>query len=246
MSRELPVSEIGEGPRFYPVEVPPAPHFHPELGYLLPSPLLGRRLRKAGLAALVGSAIVASTALALMPRPAIEGIGDAEPPIAAAPQSAPTEPLQPVAIEVLPAMRAPRTQPPPRAQDACDDLSTAFLATECRSGRVGKARLAHARAGHKLATVTIGRAIRQPEREEPASQTAAPSAADATAKTPAVSPPGAVPAKPKSPAKTVRRERPREEASADAGVARGNSSEVASPRFVLPSLFGGADWARSW
>ena len=40
MSRELPVSEIGEGPRFYPVEVPPAPHFHPELGYLSPSPLL--------------------------------------------------------------------------------------------------------------------------------------------------------------------------------------------------------------
>ena len=236
MPREVP--EITEAPRFYPVQVPLAQHFHPEFGYLLPSPLLRQRLRKAAVAAVVGSAIAAGTALALMLRPAIEGIGDGEPLIAAAPQPAASEASQPVATEASPAIPARPMQVPPRAQGACDDLSTAFLAAECRSGRLGKARLAHARAGHKLATVTIGRADRLSEREEPAPQAGSPSAAEDKA------PPAAGPAKPKAPAKTVRRERPREEASADS--ARGNSSGVASPRFVLQSLFGGADWARSW
>jgi hypothetical protein len=239
MPREVPVPEIRAAPRFYPIEVQRAPHFHPELGYLWPSSLLRQRLRKAAVVALIGSVIAASTALALRPHPAIERAGDEEPLTTAAAQP---PAMQLSAIEALPAIpAAPLQAPPQRAQGTCDDLSTAFLSAECRSGRVGKARLARARAGHKLATVTIGRAGREPE--EPASQAAAASAADATGKAPAPAA-AAVPAKPKAAAKTVRKERPSQEASADSGTARG--SGLASPRFVLPSLFGGADWTRSW
>jgi hypothetical protein len=247
MPREVPVRETAAAPRFYPVEAPPAPHFHPELGYLLPSALLRRGLRRAAVAALVGSAIAASTALALMPRPPIEGVHQEEPVIAAA---APA-----VAIEASPAIQAlpmqpprvltPRVLPRPHAQGACDDLSTAFLAADCRSGRIGKARLAHARAGHKLATVTIGRAEREVVGEERSSPAAAPSAAEAQTlpKPPATT----VPAKPKPPVKTVRKERPSQEAvAADPGAWGGNSGGSAFPRSVLPFRLGGNDWARSW
>jgi len=244
MPREESFAGVAEAPRFYPVELPPAPDFHPELGYFLPSPLLRRRLRKAAAAALVGSAIAATTALALMPRSPIEGVGQEEPLIAVAPQPAAIEALP--AEAALPATPAPPMQLPPRAQGACDDLSTSFLAAECRSGRIGKARLAHARAGHRLTTVTIGRAEREHEGGEAAPPTAAKTATEAASTMPKA-PPTAVPAKPKVPVRTVRKERPSQEAAAaDPGMGRGNSGSPAFPRSVLPSLFGGTDWARSW
>jgi hypothetical protein len=201
-------------------------------------------LRRAAVAALVGSAIAASTALALMPRLPIEGVDQEEPVIAAAAPAVANEASP--AIQALP-MQPPRVLTPrvltrPHAQGACDDLATAFLAADCRSGRVGKARLAHARAGHKLATVTIGRAEREVAGEERSSP-AAPSEAEAPTlpKPPATT----VPAKPKPPVKTVRKERPSQEA-ADPGAWGGNSGGSAFPRSVLPFRPGGNDWARSW
>jgi hypothetical protein len=240
MPGELLLPDIARAPRFHPVEIPTALNFHPELGYLVPSRSLRRKLCKVAAAALVGSAIAASTALALMmPRSAVEGAAHEEPLVAAAAPSVPVDQGAP-AIPAPPAMHLPA-----RAQGACDDLSTAFLAPECRSGRIGKARLAHARASRRLATVTTG-AEAEPQEAAPAPGAATPAVAEAAPALPKPPPAIAAPAKPKTPAKTARKERPAQEAaSADPGMPRGDPG-LAFPRFVLPSLFGGADWARSW
>lgn len=229
MPDEVLLPDTARAPRFYPVDIPGAPYFHPELGYLAPSHWLWRKLRVAAAVALVGSAIAAGTALALMPSGVVQRVSDPQPQVAVVSPPAPID-------QAVPAMPAPPTvQLPARAQGVCDDLSTAFLALECRSGRIGKARLARARATHRLATVTIGRA--DPETAVPQAEKAAPAAPKPS--------PAAVPAKPKPPVRTARRERP-SQIAAEPATPQVNSGGLAFPRFVLPSLFGGANLARSW
>src|SRR5579863_6095232 len=128
MPDEVLLPDAARAPRFHPVDLPVAPYFHPELGYLAPSRWLRRKLRTAAAIALVGSAIAASTALALMAPAAVEGANDPEPQVMAASPAAPVEP----AMAALPA--PPPAQVPARAEAACDDLSTAFLSAQCRSG----------------------------------------------------------------------------------------------------------------
>jgi hypothetical protein len=232
-------------PRFYPVELPSTPSFHPELGYFLPSPSLRRKLRNIAVTALIGSAIVASTALALMPRPDIETASREEPLVAALPQPDPIEEAVPANFAARPvSLPAPV---PAHAQGACDDLSTAFLAPECRAGRTPKGKAARAaHAAHRPTTVGIGRATSEPDlRETGLAQTgpSSPAAAEPAEPAAKASEPAAAPPKPKPAAKVARKPGPRpglDAASADPGSPRGNPGGL-----VLPSLFGG-DWAHSW
>jgi hypothetical protein len=239
--------EIPRSPRFYPIDLPSPPSFHPELGYLLPSPSLWRRLRGVAVTALIGSAIAASTALALMPRPELEAAPREEPLVAALPAPVPVEENAPAALTPRPMSAAALSA---HAQKACDDLSTSFLAPECRSGRTGKAAARATRAAHRLTAVTVGRASGEPELEDGGlAQTAPPAPVAAHEEAPAkvTDPAAAAPPKPKPAAKVARkpdRHPDFDAASADPGPPRSNSGGLVFPSGVLPSLFGG-DWARS-
>jgi hypothetical protein len=258
----MPVTDLSADVPF--PDAPFAQQFHPEFGYLSPSAPMRRKMRRAAVMAVAGMVIAASTALALVPRPAVDDNGRDEPALSA------VSGLQPVDDAVAVTDAGPVTSAPPlrvtgfsapaRAQSSCDDLSQSFLVANCRFGRAGKARTAHVlrAATHRVATVPIGRIDAEPQSEPHkvvaarVVQAAAPTAAQAAAasnETPAALPPAAVPVKP--PVKTVpKRERPpSQEINAFSAAAAtpwsGDSRGLFFPRAVLPSLFGGADWARS-
>jgi hypothetical protein len=225
-SNEACPDEISPAPRFYPVEYPDPPGFHPEAGYLCPSPSLLRKLRTGAVMALVGLATAASVTLAFAPRPAADNGGPDEAAAPALSASVPVEAAAPAPAVAGKPDLAPKREIPAaaaRAQVNCDDFLASFLAAQCRQvvGRAGKtrsARTARARA-HRLATVAIGRA--EPESDPPgkAAAASAPSvgattiiAADTAGAPKAVATEAAAsdaasPAKPKPPVRTVHKER---------------------------------------
>jgi hypothetical protein len=162
-------------------EIPPVQNFHPEFGYLCPSPRLRRKVRSAMVTVLAAMAIAAGTLLALVPqlarppgeqsalsvaavelpsigRPADEGrAGDRK------------------AIEGEAAAMAPSTAVTARSASArehisCDDLSGSFLAPQCKFGKAGKSRITRSAraaraASHLVATIPIGRTDASPQAE---------------------------------------------------------------------------------
>ena len=231
-----------------------AQSFHPEFGYLCPTPRMRRKFRSAVITTVAGMAIAAGAALALSPqlapqseaarvvtKPQIE-------PQSAAPLSA--TPVPPaagsvgLAQETVPARLVPTIPPAPElaagsARVSCDDLSDFFLASRCQQGKAGKSRMAHlartARA--RAAAVSIGGADAGPP-------TAAPAAGPAVAANDAAAQPAErlVPAK--KPVKTTHKQMPAREVAA-AGAA------APAPEFGLFSLFraptrtGAGAWAMS-
>jgi hypothetical protein len=150
-----------------------AQSFHPELGYLCPSPGLRRRVRHFAKLLLVAAALVGGAALALSSALFAPPAGEAtrvEPAVVA------QVPLSQAAIadaEAVPATTPPRqvapaTVAPPtataggeaglaHAQAACDDLSASFLSSQCRSGRKSRAARSAPAPSRRLATVPLGR-----------------------------------------------------------------------------------------
>jgi hypothetical protein len=164
-------------------EIPSAQNFHPEFGYLCPSPQMRRRVRRAALTVLAGMAIAAGSALALVPQlvpqPPAEGAGElsalslatASPSVEQAADEgrawegkANQGKLAAVAALATVTDRSPTTEryASARAQASCDDLSGSFLAPQCKFGKAGKVRMTRAarsaRAGsRRVATIPIGR-----------------------------------------------------------------------------------------
>jgi hypothetical protein len=164
-------------------EIPSAQNFHPEFGYLCPSPQMRRRVRRAALTVLAGMAIAAGSTLALVPQlvpqPPAEGAGElsalsvatASPSVEQAADEgrawegkANQGKLAAVAALATVTDRSPTTEryASARAQPSCDDLSGSFLAPQCKFGKAGKSRMTRAarsaRAGSRqVAIIPIDR-----------------------------------------------------------------------------------------
>jgi hypothetical protein len=238
-----------------------AQNFHPEFGYLCPSPRLRRQLRKAAMTVLAGMAIAAATAhmlsSVLVPRPPGEVVAE----------NSGEKPLPPLAAAVLPPLAAavlPPIMPAPlqasaaafaRAQASCDDPSASFLALQCQPGKAGKGRLTRSArlaqgASRRVATVPIGRIDPAPEAEQ---STAAGPPAEAAPTVLAtdealLAPPPQKPAKPaKKVVKIVHRHAPNRDYGGVAPVAA-----APSPGFGFFGSFREAprktngDWASTW
>ena len=275
-SDEACPDEISPAPRFYPVEYPDPQDFHPEAGYLCPSPSLRRKLRTGAMMALVGLATAASVTLAFAPRPAADNGGPDEAAVPALSASVPVEATAPApaapAVAGKPDL-APKRETPAaaaRAQVNCDDFLASFLAAQCREvvGRAGKARSARtARArAHRLATVAIGSVEPAPDLRGKAAAASAPSVGATTAiaadnagapkdvATEAAASDTAAPAKPKPPVRTVHKERrPSEGTRPDDATAMargGNGGGYWGGNWGGGPRggvrFGAADWPRSW
>jgi hypothetical protein len=273
MPPEACPDEISPAPRFYPVEYTDPQDFHPEAGYLCPSPSLRRKLRTGAMMALVGLATAASVTLAFAPRPAADNGGPDEAAVPALSASVPVEiataaPAVAAKPDFAPKRETPATAA--RAQVNCDDFLASFLAAQCRgvvgsTAKARSARTARARA-HRLATVAIGRVEPAPDLRGKAAAASAPSVGATTAiaadnagvpkaaATEAAAGDTAAPAKPKPPVRTVHKERrPSEGARPDdaTAMARGGNwggywggNWGGGPRGGV--RFGAADWPRSW
>jgi hypothetical protein len=244
-----------------------AQSFHPEFGYLCPTPRMRRRFRSAVITTVAGMAIAAGAALALSPQlapqseagrvvtnPQIEPqsatLLAAAPPAIALPGATLMPPAAgPIVIaqETVPARLVPMAAPTRElaagsARVSCDDLSDSFLAPRCQQGKAGKSRMAHlARTERaRAAAVSIGGADAGPP---PTAASAGPAVAanDATAAQPAERPVLA-----KKPLKTVHKQMPgREVAAAEA------APPAPAPGFGLfsflraPTRTGAGAWAMS-
>jgi len=256
---DMPTAEMpAAGP--YP-DVPFTPLFHPEVGYLCPSASLRRKVRRAAMTTVAGMVIAASTALALVaPMPALDGGRDQPPPSAVSGWQPIDDPM-PVtdarSVTAAPPLPVTGFSGPSRAQASCEDLSRSFLVAKCRFGRTGKAGVAHTSRAviHRIATVPSDpEPLSEPHKAAAGrmAQAAAATAAQAAAasnETPTKLAKSAVPAKPPVKAAPKRDRRPSQEAepasAAAAAPGNGDSRGLVFPRLVIPSLFGGADWARS-
>jgi hypothetical protein len=225
-SDEARPDEIPPAPRFYPVEHPVPPDFHPDLGYLCPSASLVRNLRNGAITALAGLAMAASVTLAFAPSAPADNGGPDEAAMPALSAAVPVETATPApAVAGTPAL-PPRREiaavaAAARAQVDCDDFLASFLAVRCREvvGRTGTTRSARtARVhAHKLAMVAIGRTEGEsdPRKAGPATAPSggATTAADAaggapkTVATAAAATDAAAPAKPRAPVRTVHKDR---------------------------------------
>jgi hypothetical protein len=176
-----------------------AQSFHPEFGYLCPSPEMRRKVRSVVMTAAAVMAIAAGTALALMPQFApqpYDGMRETSAPS----DTAPSQMVTPAILvngadadgagERLPFASTHATAPTDRAAGSraaasCDDPSDAFLAPQCQPGKTGKShmmRVARAPAS-RVATVPVGRADAGLEAEPQSAETASPSQTDETAAT---------------------------------------------------------------
>jgi hypothetical protein len=138
-------------------EVTVAPAYHPEFGYLCPSPGVRRRIRAAMISAAVGMLIGASIVLSLTDRRPADGqrsertltAGQAERDWSAVAKAADSE------NSVLP-VASQDSAGAPSVQGACKDEGASFLNPKCRSGTKRKAHAARPFAT-RLATIEIGR-----------------------------------------------------------------------------------------
>jgi hypothetical protein len=118
------------------------------------------------------------------------------------------------------------------AQGACDDLAVSFLMPRCQRGRPGKSKIARAAraAGHRAATLALGRIEATPVAVEQDRAETAPAAV--ATEEPSTTPPAAKAAAPaKKPVKIAHKQGPGRDARAQVLVA------ARAPGFGLFGLF---------
>jgi hypothetical protein len=229
--------------------------FHPELGYLLPTPRKRRQIRRVAMTASAAVVVAAISAFALAHREGgFGGRGDFV--SAAAAAVAPTTdempaiaPVRPIAVtDVSGALPAP---------PFCQDLLGSFIDPQCRPGKPRKSRTAR-RASSQVVSIPIGRGA-SVARDETSSPTSKPRAQDkvvastlalAKPSADAAPDPSASSANP-SPKPSTKSAHKRKARSPDNG---GLSAYAAAPWYgrnayssaVRPAPFGGGNWGRSW
>jgi hypothetical protein len=154
-----------------------AQSFHPEFGYLCPSAQFRRKVRIAVITFAAGALITVSVGLALLPQLAPQAPSGgaheataltamAVPPVEKATDLKATNSTD-KSMTAATTARAGATEraASAHAQASCDYLSGAFLAPQCRFGKAGKSRRAHAahEAGARIASVPLGRADAAPQ-----------------------------------------------------------------------------------
>ncbi|HWF96313.1 MAG TPA: hypothetical protein VG291_15260 [Xanthobacteraceae bacterium] len=255
----------GNGMSSKDVHAPRAQNFHPEFGYVCPSPQMRRRVRSGAMTAGAMLLIAVGTALALVPQLAPQSGGESA---LTATAPSPTERSAGLvdgvdlgqAGESTPAAMTRTAAVADRgagshAPAACEDPSGAFLAPQCQLGKTGKSRVTRtARVpGSRVATFRIGRADAGLKAEPENVAAAGPSAAAEAATTAfamdeAPPLPRERPAAPvKKPVKIAQKQTPSRD------VARPDTPATApSPGFDLFGLFrepprsAGGAWAMSW
>ena len=242
-----------------------AQSFHPEFGYLCPSPQMRRKVRSVVMTIAAGMSIAAGTALALVPQLAPQASGGGMREASALSDTAVSKTVTTaVLVNGADAGGAGERPAPatthasaltdraagPRAP-ACDDPSGAFLAPQCQLGKTGKSHLMRvARApASRVATVPVGRADAGLEAEPQDAEAAPPSGADATAFAMNEAPPlpRARPAAPaKRPITTAQKQAPiRDLASAAPAAAAPSPGFDLFALFHAPSRTGSSAWAMS-
>jgi hypothetical protein len=234
--------------------------FHPEFGYLCPSPQMRRRVRSVVMTVTAGLLIAAGTALALMPQLALPASGDVTREASALSDTAVSPTVIPAvsvnradgAGERLPLATTHAAAGTDRAAGAsCDDPSGAFLAPQCQPGKTGKShtmRAARAPAS-RVATVPVGRVDAGLEAEPQNAEVAsAETAATGFAMEEAPPLPRARPAAPaKKPIMTAQKQAPiRDTASAAPPAAAPSPGFDLFALFHQPSRTGSSAWAMSW
>jgi hypothetical protein len=230
-----------------------AQSFHPEFGYLCPTPGMWRKFRSALITAVAGMAIVAGAALALSPQLAPQSEAarmvskpQIEPQSAAALSVPVPPPAGPVGLtqETVPARLVP-TVPPTREHAAgsapvsCDDLSDSFLAPRCQQGKAGKSRMAHLARTARARAVSTGGADAGP-------QATAAAPVPAVAANDAVAQPAERSLPAKKPVKTTHKQMPgREVAAAEAAPPAPAREFGLFSLFHAPTRTGGGAWAMS-
>jgi hypothetical protein len=242
--------------------------FHPEFGYLCPSPQMRRKVRSVVMTVAAGLSIAAGTALALMPQLAPPASGDGMRAASAVSDTAisPTVPTILVngadaggaderpPVATLHATGVPDRAAGSRAGASCDDPSGAFLAPQCQAGKTGKSHMMRAARApaFRVATVPVGRADAgleaEPQNAEAASSLATETAATAFAMNEAPPLPRARPAAAaKKPITTAQKQAPvRDTASAAPSVAAPSPGFDLFALFHQPSRTGSSAWAMSW
>ena len=177
----------------------PPPSFHPEFGYLCPSAIFWRRVRRDAKLVLAGMAIAAGAALGLsslrpVAPPAHQDQRAVVAQVPQVPQESAPAPAPSTALAVTPSSPAAVA----RAQASCDDPSVSFLSPQCQSARKSHALRAAQERRRRLAAVPSGQG-EAPVAIEPATAPP-PTAAEAIAHQ---APPA--PDKPKKPVKTAHR-----------------------------------------
>jgi hypothetical protein len=243
--------------------------FHPEFGYLCPSPRTRRKVRSVAMTIAAGLSIAAGTALALVPQLAPPTSGDVTRAASALSDTA----ISPTGIPAilvngadpggagewlpLPTMHAPAVTDRAagaRAGASCDDPSGAFLAPQCQAGKTGKSHMMRAARApaSRVATVPVGRADAgleaEPQNVEAASSLATEPAATAFAMNEALPLPRARPAAAaKKAITTAQKQAPvRDTASAAPSAAAPSPGFDLFALFHQPSRTGSSAWAMSW
>jgi hypothetical protein len=166
-----------------------ADDYHPEFGYLCPSPRMRKTLRMSAIAALMGLAVGAVTMLALDHRRS----ADQEPgaPTLATAITATTEPTD---ARPTPASPTPNTavadgSSASRLAASCSDLAGSFLDAKCQGK---KQRKTHAARSHSLANLLLGHGSDTLRKPRPIAKIAAgetvPAAPNAEASRPTIKP----------------------------------------------------------
>jgi hypothetical protein len=251
---------------------PRAQSFHPEFGYLCPSPQLRRKVRSVVVTIAAGMSIAAGTALALVPQFAPQAqfapqvSGDGMRAASALSDTAVSPAVPAILVNGADAGGTGGRLPPAvthatavtdraagsHAGGSCDDPSGAFLAPQCQLGKTGKSRMMRATRApaSRVATVPVGRADAGLEAEPQNAEAAPPSAAAATAFAMNEAPP--LPrARPAAPAKKqitmAQRQAPiRDPAGAAPPAAAPSPGFDLFALFHEPSRTGSSAWAMSW
>jgi hypothetical protein len=218
---------------------PRAQSFHPEFGYLCPSPQLRRKVRSVVVTIAAGMSLSDTAVSPAVPAILVNGA-----------DAGGTGGRLPPAVTHATAVtdRAAGSH----AGASCDDPSGAFLAPQCQLGKTGKSRMMRAARApaSRVATVPVGRADAGLEAEPQNAEAAPPSAAAATAFAMNEAPP--LPrARPAAPAKKqitmAQRQAPiRDPASAAPPAGAPSPGFDLFALFHEPSRTGSSAWAMSW
>jgi len=222
--------------------------FHPEFGYLWPTPHKRRRMRKALMWASAGVVIGAFALLTL----AQHGGGGRGEFVSAAAASAP--PMVAEAPAVPPALPITITDASgaARAPASCQDLLGSFIDPQCKPGRLRKSR-SERRAANRVVSVPIGRSafLNRDDASAPAAVAQVPEEAVAKPAADVAPDPVAAPAKPRT--KSARKHKPsssdgdpRSAYAAAPWYGRDAYGRGAYPAGLRPAPYGGGDWGRSW
>jgi hypothetical protein len=223
--------------------------FHPEFGYLWPTPAKRRRIRKAVMWASAGTVIGAFALLTLAQHGGGGGRGEF---VSAAAASAPAMVAEAPAMPPVPPITITDASAAARAPASCRDLLGSFIDPQCKSGRLRKSR-SERRASNRVVSVPIGRTAFL-NREDTAAPAAVAQVPDEVVAKPAVDvapEPAASPAKPRP--KSARKHKPsspdsdpRSAYAAAPGYGHDAYNRAAYPPGLRPAPYGGGDWGRSW